>query len=127
MTKINLYEMIYGNVPYDATNIDDLLIQIHTRGPQFTKKKISRKVEALIRGLLEPRPANRLTHQSLFDQVLSDPSYPHSMLDDTPTARSQVPVVELSTSQSFIREVLYERAKYKFLVDLASRTAALNQ
>lgn len=127
---IVLYEMIYGTVPYDATNIDDLLIQIQSRGPQFNKKKISKKLETLILSLLEANPMMRVTHNALFDIVLKDPNYPNSLLEE-----GMIPQGGKSARNSargeddenligdFVKEILYERSKYSFLVELASKAA----
>ena len=73
--------MLYGQVPYDATNVEDLLTQIYEKGPQFYKKKISRKLEELIKSMLDPGSSSRISHSDLFDLVIDDPNYPSSLLD----------------------------------------------
>lgn len=121
---IVLYEMIYGTVPYDATNIDDLLAQIQSKGPQFHKKKISKKLETLILSLLEANPLMRVTHSALFDLVLKDPNFPNGFLEgDSPM--SQGTKSQRNSSDDiigeFVKEILFERSKYAFLAELASK------
>lgn len=132
---IVLYEMIYGCVPYDASNIDDLLAQIQSKGPQFNKKKISKKLETLILSLLESNPLMRVSHSALFDLVLKDPNFPKNMLELEPTS---TPNNKLSSNQGsdgpndtvisdFVKEILYERSKYTFLAELAAKAAVFKE
>lgn len=123
-----MYEMIYGTVPYDATNIEDLVSQIYERGPQFYKKKISKKVETLLRSLLEANPNTRMSHNTLFEVVLKDPNFPNSLLDEPSSPLGTAAIARQRKSEGddalitgFTREVLFERSKYKFLIDLASK------
>lgn len=125
---IVLYEMMYGSVPYDATNIDDLLVQIQSKGPQFHKKKISKKLETLILSLLEPNPLMRVTHSALFELVLKDANFPNSLLEGdaslpqgSKTARSSTKETADDTVGDFVKEILLERSKYAFFAELASK------
>ncbi len=121
--------MLYGTVPYDADNIENLLNQIYDRGPQFYKKKISKKIENLIRSLLEANPASRMNHNTLFEIVLKDPNFPNSLLDEPSSPLSTAAMARQRKSDgsdealisTFTKEVLFERSKYKFLIDLASK------
>lgn len=125
--------MIYGSVPYDAASIDELLTQISQIGPQFQKKKISKKVESLIRGLLDPNPATRMSHNQLFDIVLKDPNYPLSLLDSgelsaSLTMKSKPLQTDADTIvNNFVKGILYSRSKYKYLVELATKAAELKK
>lgn len=126
--------MLYGSVPYDAQNIDELLEQIHSKGPLFNRKPISKKVESLIRSLLEPNPSKRLAHSALFDLVTRDAQYPSSLLDAPESKsganqaldRNQNTLAE-SVVESFLKEVLQERAKYEHLVKLAQKASHYRQ
>lgn len=126
--------MIYGQVPYNAQSVKELLTQIDTIGPVFGSKKTSVKVEQLIRGLLQSDPLKRLSHAELFDIVLQDPNYPNSLLDQ-PDISPAILVRDKKPSGSreeeivndFVREILNERAKYKFLIELATKTAQLKK
>ena len=116
-----LYEMIYNEVPHaHTTNPDQLLSSILEEGPQFSKKKIPYKLEQLIRGLLEYNPALRMTHDRLFDMILHDNNYIHNiMTDDTGTNDR---TADSSSMDSFMSEILYERYKYIYIIDVCNRS-----
>lgn len=122
---IVLYEMLMGNVPYDAANIDDLVSQIHGKGPNFKGKRISKKLETLILSLLEENPQMRITHTSLFEIVLKDPNYPNSIIDSDYQTSYQQTQPESNPANAvldnFVKEILYERSKYTYLIDLAAQ------
>jgi serine/threonine protein kinase len=122
---ILLYEMLMGNVPYNATNIDDLLKVILERGPQFTGRKLSKKLEALIISMLVANPTARISHATLFETVLKDQSYPNNLLEgDSQSHQSKrQPDVTSETSalDDFVKEILFERSKYTYLIDLAGK------
>lgn len=134
---IVLYEMIYGSVPYDATSIDDLLLQIKEKGPQFHKKKISKKLETLIMSLLEANPQMRISHSSLFEVVLKDPNFPNSLLEtgdsllssslSKATRKSVGEATEDTLINDFVKDILFERSKYTFLIELASKATLFKQ
>lgn len=132
--QINLYEMLFGFVPYDAQNIEELLEQIHSRGPLFSNKSISKKVESLIRSLLEPNSSKRLAHSALFDLVTRDPHYPASLLETPEPRLDRLPsqdkgshALAESVVDKFLKEVLQDRAKYEHLVKLAQKASHYRQ
>lgn len=129
-----MYEMLYGSVPYDAHNIDELLEQIHSRGPLFSSKPTSKKVESLIRSLLEPNPSKRMAHSALFDLVTRDPQYPASLLETPEPRLDRLPSQDRGSNSlaesvvdKFLKEVLQERAKYEHLVKLAQKASHYRQ
>ena len=126
--------MIYGQVPYDASSVDELLEAIQNRGPLFHTKPISKKVETLIRSLLEPNPAKRMTHAALFDLVTRDQNYPSSLMDVTDAKLDRLSSFDRnslgsadSTVEKFLKEVLLERSKYEQLVKLAQKASHFRQ
>lgn len=120
-----LYEMIMGAVPFDATNIDDLLHQIVKVGPRFHGQKLSKKLETLILSLLEADPLMRVTHSALFEIVLKDPTFPNNFIEKElhlpQTKRTLGSAPETGALESFVKEILYERSKYTYLIDLAAK------
>jgi serine/threonine protein kinase len=127
--------MLYGCVPYNATTVAELLSQILDRGPQFARKRISKRLESLIRGLLEHNPALRMSHEALFDAVIRDTRFPNSLMDSleaselSSSSRFRRPLEQSdeATINGFVRELLFERAKYRYLVEVATKTAGFKK
>lgn len=120
--------MLYGSVPYDSKSIQDLLQKIQDKGPNYSKKRVSSKVEQLLRGLLEPNPQLRMTHAALFDTVLKDPQFPISMIE----SQTQVDPSSLGRARKsldgpeeiishFTRDILWQRSKYKYYIEIAMK------
>lgn len=122
--------MLYGAVPYEANSVAELISQILDKGPQFGRKRISKRLESLVRGLLEHNPSLRMTHEALFEAVVHDTRYPSSLIDNLESSdlasstrfRRPIEQSDEATINSFVRELLYERAKYRYLVEVATKT-----
>ncbi len=135
LKQIILYEMLFGTVPYEASSVAELLSQILDRGPQFARKRVSKRVESLIRGLLEHNPTLRMTHDALFDAVIRDTRYPDSLIDSLEASdlssssrfKRSPEQSDEATINSFVRELLFERAKYRYLVEVATKTASFKK
>lgn len=117
---IVLYEMLMGKVPYDATNIEDLIKQILQQGPQFGERKLSKNLESLILSLLEPNPLSRLSHSSLFQVILNDPNYPQNLSVCIPQTNL---LQQTPTHSSFLASILLDRSKSTYLIDTAAKSA----
>lgn len=62
---VTLYAMIYGRLPFQASNIDDLFDQIETTEPTFSSTTTSPILIELLRRMLDKNPATRFNLQQI--------------------------------------------------------------
>ena len=93
-----LYAMLYGTVPFKASNMTELQKQI-TKGTVSLKDEISAEAISLVRGILEKDPAKRLS----FDGILR-----HPWMSDIP---EKVSVFTEQEKQKIISEFAYYNLK----------------
>ena len=58
-----LYAMLFGAVPFKASNMADLHRQVLERQPSYKEEEISSEALDLLKGILEKDPALRLSTQ----------------------------------------------------------------
>lgn len=133
-----IYEALFGTTPFKFNSTQDILYQIYNKKISFESHfaKISSGMEDLIARMLHPDPRKRITINELFRVVIDDINFENSLI----TRRSLDPLQKIqllqnkqlpqlkqslgekSTLQGFCCDVIYERNKYKFLIDLAKQT-----
>lgn len=74
-----LYAMLYGTVPFKASNMSELQKQITKGSPQFKEGEISNESLSLLKGILEKEPSKRLS----INEILN-----HSWMQDIPEGKN---------------------------------------
>ncbi len=70
---IVLYAMLFGHIPFQSRNKEELLMQITTGKIKFNKDSVSKESMQLLKKLLERNPAKRIT----LPQIMNHPWLMH--------------------------------------------------
>jgi len=62
-----LYAMLFGAVPFKASNLSELHRQVLEREPTYKEEEISADALSLLKGILEKDPALRLTSEQILE------------------------------------------------------------
>ena len=91
-TGATLFHMIYGEVPFDGSDSMNVLVRAATQPLVFPDKpKVSAKTRALIAGLMEKDPDNRLASAEAALELINDDLINRSTHGDDLHKEMQVP------------------------------------
>ena len=125
--------MLYGEVPYKSGTIVDLLYDIKNVGPNYNHPNVglSQKLFNLLKALLQPDPELRISHEDLFSIVINSRDFVAEYSNEAEAVQekpagsgysSDIKSREDYILDSFIKDVIYQRSKYQYLVNLANQT-----
>ena len=64
-----LYAMLYGAVPFKASNMAELHKQVLERQPTYKEEEVSGEALSLLKGILEKDPTRRLTSDEILEHT----------------------------------------------------------
>ena len=62
-----LYAMLYGAVPFKASNMAELHKQVLEREPTYKEEEVSNEALSLLKGILDKDPLKRLTSDAILN------------------------------------------------------------
>ena len=73
-----LYAMLYGAVPFKASNMAELHKQVLEREPTYKEEEVSNEALSLLKGILDKDPLKRLTSDAILNHKwMRDPQSKH--------------------------------------------------